>query len=162
MTAAVVLSVAAAGCSHTVREASSTGSDGEVVVPLRVVSNGRSTVEIVPVYINGQGPYDFMLDTGSSISSIDRRLASTLRLRRTGSTTEVRGVASTTTIPLVRIPDWRLGPARMGSETIGEIDLSNTVGGAIGGLLGSDQLRRFGAVTVDFQHGRLRLAHAQR
>ncbi len=48
---------------------------------------------VVPVLINRTGPYDFLVDTGSQITTIDRVLASDLHLRIEG-TTGVSGVAT--------------------------------------------------------------------
>jgi predicted aspartyl protease len=38
----------------------------------------------VPVTVNGSGPYDFMLDTGSTITSVDRELGQELALQPRG------------------------------------------------------------------------------
>lgn len=48
---------------------------------------------VVRVLINRTGPYDFLVDTGSQITTIEPVLASDLHLRIEG-TTEVRGVAT--------------------------------------------------------------------
>lgn len=39
---------------------------------------------VVPVRINGAGPYDFLIDTGSTDSVVDQKLAEQLNLPRTG------------------------------------------------------------------------------
>ena len=41
-------------------------------VPLQVVRAGGSVVVLVAVSVQGQGPYDFVLDTGASRSVVDR------------------------------------------------------------------------------------------
>jgi Aspartyl protease len=46
---------------------------------------------MVPVKVNGQGPYEFMLDTGSTITSVDPELGQELAL-------EVRGQSTVTTL----------------------------------------------------------------
>ena len=50
-------------------------------VRFRVVAN---TMIVVPVTINGAGPFDFLLDTGSSDTVVDRRLAEELHLPSAG------------------------------------------------------------------------------
>ena len=40
----------------------------------------RGFAIVVPVSVNGRGPYDFMLDTGTTITMVDRSLASELAL----------------------------------------------------------------------------------
>jgi predicted aspartyl protease len=51
---------------------------------------------VVPVTINGSGPYDFVLDTGSNNTMLDQKLAEELALPRGGETTivGVKGSAS--------------------------------------------------------------------
>src|SRR5215471_16231077 len=58
---------------------------GQQRVRLRVITaKGRDTIALVPVFINGRGPYPFALDTGASQSLIDSGLARTLGLRKVG------------------------------------------------------------------------------
>src|SRR5882757_6932900 len=51
------------------------------VVPFHFV---RGFAVMVPVTVNGSGPYDFMLDTGSTITSVDRELGQELALQPQG------------------------------------------------------------------------------
>ena len=53
----------------------------------------RDDLVVVRVRINRTGPYDFLVDTGSQITTIDPVLASDLHLRIEG-TTGVSGVAT--------------------------------------------------------------------
>jgi hypothetical protein len=57
---------------------------------LRVV---QSSLIVVPVQINHSGPYDFVVDTGAQVSTVDRSLASEVGLKPGGST-GVGGVAT--------------------------------------------------------------------
>jgi predicted aspartyl protease len=123
-------------------------------VPIAVISYGQSQVELVPVYVDGHGPYAFLLDTGSSISSVSRQLAAGLGLRETGKMAQINGVATTSRAPLVSITDWRLGRYRLAPETVAALNIPGS-SRSVAGLLGSDELRRFGEVTIDFRHLRL-------
>jgi aspartyl protease len=127
------------------------------VVPIAVLSHGQSQVELVPIYVDGHGPYAFLLDTGSSISSVSPQLAAGLRLPRSGKTAQISGVATIAKAPLVSITDWRLGRYRLAPETVVALNMPGSAG-SVAGLLGSDELRRFGQVTIDFRHLRLQLA----
>jgi predicted aspartyl protease len=51
------------------------------IVPFHFV---RGFAVMVPVTVNGSGPYDFMLDTGSTITSVDRELGQELALQPQG------------------------------------------------------------------------------
>jgi hypothetical protein len=50
---------------------------GPAVVPFHFV---RGFAVVVPVTVNGSGPYDFILDTGSTVTAVDRELARQLAL----------------------------------------------------------------------------------
>ena len=47
----------------------------------------RGFAVIVPVTVNGHGPYDFMLDTGCTITTVDRELGQELALEPQGQGT---------------------------------------------------------------------------
>ena len=59
---------------------------------LRMVHN---SIIVIQIQINGSGPYDFAVDTGSQLTMVDPSLASELRLVLEG-TTGISGVASYT------------------------------------------------------------------
>ena len=124
---------------------------------MAVVSSGQSQVELVPIYVDGHGPYAFLLDTGSSISSVSRQLATGLSLPRTGKVARISGVATISKAPLVSITDWRLGRYRLAPEAVVALNMPGSAH-SVAGLLGSDELRHFGEVTIDFRHLRLQLA----
>ena len=60
-------------------------------IPLRIVA-GR--LLIVPVTVDGTGPYPFLLDTGATRSLVDETLADHLRLPRAGVVAHETAVAS--------------------------------------------------------------------
>jgi hypothetical protein len=126
-------------------------------VPMTVVRNGQSTLETVPVYIDGHGPYPFLLDTGSSVSSVSGRLVTMLHLPKTGGHARISGVASSEKVSIVRIKSWKVGHVSLTPEKVAVLSSSPT-SGSVMGLLGSDELGRFAAVTEDFQSHQLRLA----
>jgi predicted aspartyl protease len=129
---------------------------GEVSVPLKVINSVGETMVLVPVRVNGRGPYDFVLDTGASSSTISESLSQRLRLPRTGQTAHVRGVAGDTVVPVVAVRRWTLGGQRLQGNDLPVLDLGGDFGaGQVNGLLGSDELRRFGAVRLDYKNRRL-------
>jgi hypothetical protein len=60
-------------------------------IPMRIVA-GRLLV--VPVMVDGTGPYPFLLDTGTTCSLVDEALAERLRLPRVGAVAHETAVAS--------------------------------------------------------------------
>lgn len=130
-------------------------ASGQASVPMTVITHGQSVLETVPVYVDGHGPFPFMLDTGSSISSVTAQLAARLHLRDTGQSAQVSGVTGTSTAPMVLIPSWRLGGYQLSSEPVAVLASASST---VSGLLGSDELRRFGAITLDFSRSLLLLS----
>jgi predicted aspartyl protease len=124
---------------------------------MKVIHPGKATLALVPVTIHGKGPFAFLLDSGSSTSSISKNVARRLGLSPTGRTQTVQGVVSRTKVPLVRIAHWKLGDVDLGKDVAAAIKISSRGGSTVDGLLGSDELSGFGQVTLDFAHSKVRV-----
>lgn len=108
---------------------------------------------LVPVYLNGAGPLDFVLDTGATMTCVTTATAERLALpRRRGAVGVGVGVGGAGRIGFVAVDSLRLGQARATGLSACVLDLEHmaTIGPAIDGLLGLDFLREF-RVTLDFQ-----------
>jgi predicted aspartyl protease len=145
--------------TRTGRAPSPRSSDGAFAVPIRVITERGATIVFVQVMVNGRGPFDFILDTGASSSSVDRSLVQQLQLPLTGATAYVQGIAGEALAPVARVRTWTLGGRALRSRAMPVFELGDS---RVAGLLGSDELRRFGAVTVDYRRQRLTLHHAGR
>jgi hypothetical protein len=129
---------------------------GEISVPLTVITNQGGTAIFVPIRIHGRGPYDFQLDTGASVSVIDESLSRRLHLPETKETLHVNGVAGDADVPIVAVGRWTLGGQRLHGRDLPALDLGTEPSvGQVDGLLGSDELRRFGAIRIDYKNRRL-------
>ena len=128
-------------------------------VPIKVVRHGESALELVPVFIGGHGPYTFVLDTGSSVSSVSKQLATVLHLPLTGASSTISGVVKSKKVPVASIRAWKMGNVPLAPERVAVLNGSLPGGTRVKGLLGSDELSRFGTVTLDFAHDQLRLTH---
>ena len=62
------------------------------------ISDPASPLVIVPTYVNGQGPFGFILDTGASMTMLSTELARQLRISG-GEVKEGVGAGE-------RRPDW--------------------------------------------------------
>ena len=105
----------------------------------------------VPVYINGRGPINFVLDTGATLTCIDVSLARELRLPELGAMSGVAiGAMSTGAIQTVRMDSLRVGNASAYDITACRLDLA-PLRAALGvqGLVGLNFLKQFD-VALDF------------
>jgi hypothetical protein len=125
-------------------------------VDLRVRSGDFGVLAFAEVFIAGKGPYAFTVDTGASHSVIDWDLARELELKVIGEPVAVTGITCRGEAGRIRVRGWRMGGVRLPKLEIQTIDMPDPGGElVIEGLLGSDVLSRFGAVTVDYEAGRL-------
>lgn len=111
---------------------------------------------VVPVLVNGQGPYDFLLDTGSTTSVVDDELAKELGLKPLQHTA-IRTAHGTERVPIARVHEMRVGPRS--TETVlvllSKMEGVRSLDESIRGILGFNFLSRF-RYTVDYQHEKLR------
>jgi predicted aspartyl protease len=118
-----------------------------VTIPVRVDKDDEDTTVIVPVTINGQR-FHFLLDTGASTTAVNGTVLRAIGARDTGQDSEFSD-ASGDTEParLFVVHGWNLGPLALEKEAT-VLDLAHPLD--VDGLLGSDQLQRFGRVTIDY------------
>ena len=110
----------------------------------------------VPVTIQGQGPFDFLIDTGAQATVLSRRVADQLMLNDRDTATLV-GMASIKQVETTLVDDFTLGSRnfyiRMAPIVEGE-----HIGGA-DGILGLDSLQDQ-RVLLDFQRREILVADA--
>ncbi len=75
-------------------------------VQLATHSDGRHT--FVTGYVGDQGPYNFIIDTGSGHNVIDTALASEMGLEKIGETEVLSGGVEPVKTDIVRVPDVRV------------------------------------------------------
>jgi gag-polyprotein putative aspartyl protease/Aspartyl protease len=112
---------------------------------------------LAPVMVNGFGPYDFVLDTGTSATIIDSKLAAQLSLPWVGRTTQF-AVQDSSQVPIARVNVLGLGGATVPNlavlvESIAGVDQFEA---KIRGVLGEDFLSRFDFL-LDNRHHQLHL-----
>jgi predicted aspartyl protease len=133
-------------------------------MPLYAVptTHDRSGRIAVPVLINGQGPFRFLLDTGANRSAITSDLASRLGLDvSTESDIMVNGVNGRVAARRALVPSMKLGEIEVGPQHLPVLD--GQVYTDLDGSLGADLLGDL-CVTVDFVRDRVtitRLADAR-
>ena len=155
-TAAVLTIAALLGAASA--QADSTAPRQNLVIGLTVVKRGKQVLALVPVMINGKGPFTFALDTGASQSLMDSAVAKRLQVTKKGSAGKIAGVNGVKKAALVRVTSWSIGQVKLPPTTIVSTNLpfGNAFAG-IQGLLGSDMLSGFDVVTIDYGKQQLRL-----
>jgi hypothetical protein len=142
---------------------------GEQTVSIAVVAipgvASREAMALVPVTINGEGPFPFAVDTGASRSLVALSLAKRLHLPIQGSAGTLYGVGGPRSALNVAIAHWRAGAVTLPGEVVAavsspgsrarrETTKSAKVHGPVG-LLGSDVLSRYGKIAIDYDKGLL-------
>ena len=108
---------------------------------------------LVPVHVNGTGPYSFVLDTGATLTCVDEVLARELSLPEPAGQRGIgAGIGTAGRIQLVNIDSLRVGEARAFDLPACSLDLgmAEQIGIEIDGLLGLNFLRSF-RVGLDFE-----------
>jgi predicted aspartyl protease len=128
--------------------------DRPPTVALRVVSGTFGVFAFARVFIGGKGPFTFTVDTGASHSVVDYDLVRRLGLRTIGEPLTVTGITCRGQAARLRMRSWRVGRVPLPAAEIQTIDMPDP-GGGVDGLLGSDILSTFGAISVDYEEARL-------
>jgi hypothetical protein len=124
-------------------------------VPVNVVLAPGDTSVLVRLRF-GKGPArSFAVDTGSSQSVVATNVAKAQHLAPTKLAQHQSTVCSTITTPLVHSGAWSIPGVTLQPQLIDKTQFGAISSGGLVGLLGSDQLSRFGWVIFDFTGGRL-------
>jgi hypothetical protein len=110
-------------------------------VPLRVV---QGALIVVPITIDGSGPYDFMVDSGAQITTVDSQMAAQLGLQTSG-TTGVSGIKSYGRRALTQLNRMEVGGHRADNvlAVIDDLVQLHAADGKIRGIAGEDFLTHF-------------------
>lgn len=111
----------------------------------------------VPVFVDGKGPYDFVVDTGANRSVVSAELAEALGLPSAGVAT-VHGIAGAEPTALVKVRELRIGEVVSGGMRL-PIMPRQRMGAE--GLMGVDMLRNR-RVALDFKHNRFEITASAR
>jgi hypothetical protein len=124
------------------------------------VIDGRPVAECV--YLNGHGPFRFLLDTGAQANQLDPKAARSLGLRATFQT-EMVSAASTGSVSGADGIDIALGQAQASGQRFlfGGMDAVQRFASGIHGVLGQEFLSHFD-YTLDLRRKRLEFGKMDR
>jgi predicted aspartyl protease len=126
---------------------------GEGEIRFTLAGRGEAAI-VVPVYVNDRGPYDFVLDTGATLTCVDRILAEELDLPPVRGVVGVGATVGTSgQVDLLRVDRIAVGDAGATDVTVCAVDLATMrdVGLQAHGLLGLNVLKEY-RVTLDFRN----------
>jgi hypothetical protein len=107
---------------------------------------------VIPVKVNGLGPYDFMVDTGSELNVVDPALAAQLKLKSQGQVgliaTATVSQASVVVLDSLETGSRRIANAIAAVQDLGPVQAADR---RIRGVLGENFLRHFDLL-IDYRH----------
>jgi predicted aspartyl protease len=151
--------LALAACMQVGGAPASADVAGEGEVPFTLAGAGGAAM-VVPVSINGTGPYQFVLDTGATLTCLDQTLAERLELAKpVGMIGYGATVGQSGAVALYSLETLDVGPASTSGLTACALDLRgvNKAGLEVDGLLGLNFLKSY-KVAIDFERQVLTLS----
>jgi predicted aspartyl protease len=131
----------------------------DAAVPFRLTPR-KNPLILVPVFVEGKGPFDFILDSGASVSLLSSELGRSLGVAITG-TEEGMGAAGTVALELGCVKSLSVGDAELHDVEVGLTEelarIGDVVQARIDGDLGYNFLKHF-RVTVDYGQNLLYLS----
>jgi predicted aspartyl protease len=126
-------------------------------IPFRL-SKGDHLI-LLKVYVNESGPFDFVLDTGASMTVIASTTARRADIRTTGPKATALGLQGKLTATVIRLKSLRAGTLEVKNLSAAIVDLApldRTLKRMVGGIIGYNLLRRY-RLTLDYPNRRLYL-----
>ena len=121
----------------------------EVTVRIKIAND---YLIVVPVTINGSGPYDFVLDTGSNNTMLDQKLVDDLALPH-GKATTIFGANGSTSLSAVYADSLSIAGATVDGKGLLLFSSANlrSLAPKVRGILGEDFLQNFD-ILIDYRH----------
>ena len=155
----IALALAAVACDSPQPAATREPADpGAGEVAFELAGPGGAAI-IVPVTINGQGPFRLVLDTGATLTCLDQTVVRRLELPEARGVGMGASIGGRGEVRLVRVDSLRVGAASAEELTACALDLAHIqdIGIEMDGLLGLNFLQSF-RVTLDFERNVVVLA----
>jgi predicted aspartyl protease len=121
------------------------------------LAGGAQPLILLPVKVNGRGPFDFILDTGAGTSLLSSDLSKQLEVKVIGSK-EGQSAGGKVAVSLAKVDSLAVGEAKLDDVDVGIVDLSQigkTIGAKIDGDLGYNFLKHF-RVTINYRDCEIR------
>jgi predicted aspartyl protease len=135
---------------------------GSAKVKFRL-AGGVQPLILLPVEANGEGPFEFILDTGAGTSLVSSELAEKLGIKILGSR-EGQSAGGAISVSLAKLSSLAVASLKLENVDVGIVDLSHigkTVGAKIDGDLGYNFLKHF-RITLDYRKSVIRFDDPKR
>ncbi len=122
------------------------------------LTGGAQPLILLPVQVNGSGPFEFILDTGAGTSLLSSDLAKQLEMKIVGSK-EGQSAGGKVAVSLAKTDSLAVGEAKLQDVDVGVVDLAHigkTIGAKVDGDLGYNFLKQF-RLTIDYCNCEVRL-----
>jgi predicted aspartyl protease len=145
----------------TLEDGDDASAGGSLPVEFTLASPHKPLI-LLPVFVNGKGPFRFAVDTGTSMTCVSTTLAGRLGLRLDAGT-DLTGVGGTFSSATGRLESLSIGDSRATGLTIASGGFIEQLGRAVGcefdGIVGYDFLKQYRPV-IDYPRRTLQLAGA--
>jgi predicted aspartyl protease len=125
------------------------GHAASVVHVVVIHSRDGSVAVAAKVFIHGRA-FPFLIDTGATKSVLNPVIVRKLHLKLVGKPHKFCGVAACASGRRVHVAHWSIGGVALPSINVDSTPIAGT-GNTGFGLLGSDVLSKFGAVTINYR-----------
>jgi predicted aspartyl protease len=126
-------------------------------IPFRI--NRSDHLIVIKVHVNGYGPFDFLLDTGASMTVIAPRTARAAGIAKGRRKVTAKGLKGSIGATVVRLKSLRAGhweTTRLSAAIVNLESLERTLKRKIGGIIGYNLLHRYRLI-LDYPKRRLYL-----
>jgi predicted aspartyl protease len=127
------------------------------------LAGGVQPLILLPVEVNGEGPFEFILDTGAGTSLLSSELGKKLDIKILGSK-EGQSAGGAVSVSLAKLSSLAVASVKLDDVDVGVVDLSQigkTVGAKIDGDLGYNFLKYF-RITLDYRKNEIRFDDPKR
>src|SRR5205809_7300844 len=127
------------------------------------LAGGVQPLILLPVEVNGEGPFEFILDTGAGTSLLSSELGKKLDIKILGSK-EGQSAGGAVSVALAKLSSLAVASVKLDDMDVGVVDLSQiakTVGVKIDGDLGYNFLKHF-RITLDYRRNEIRFDDPKR
>jgi predicted aspartyl protease len=127
------------------------------------LAGGAQPLILLPVKVNGQGPFEFILDTGAGTSLLSPETAQKAGAKIIGAK-EGQSAGGKVSVSLAKVDSLAVGETKLEDVDVGIVDLSQiakTIGEPIDGDLGYNFLNRF-QITIDYSQCEIRFDDPKR